>query len=139
MSSTITSLSQKLRNLITASNWKTQSFTDSSGAYKVIDISNYVKEHSSLVDFNVAKLAEGAFQPSKEESYDEVQGSPKFVERAMESDLSFPIIVIRYPDEDFLADGNHRLWKANTLGHKTIKGYLLSEKDLHSNIPHESK
>ena len=131
------SVATKLRNFITASNWKTQIFTDSSGAYKVIDISNYVKEHSSLVDFNVAKLAEVAFQPSKEESYDETPGSPKFVERAMESDLSFPIIVIRYPDEDFIADGNHRLWKANSLGHRTIKGYLLSEEDLHNNIPHE--
>jgi hypothetical protein len=110
--------------------YKKQIYSDSNGEYKVPDIINWAKENAPLKNFNIDKLAEIAFQPSSEEDYDEVPGSSEFVARAMKSDLSYPIVVVRYSDGDFIADGNHRLWKARELGHKTIKGYLMHEDDL---------
>jgi len=76
--------------------------------------------------------------PSPNEEFDEVPGSPEFVDRAMKTDLKYPITVIRYDDGDFIADGNHRLWKARAEGWKKISGYLLQSDDL-VNIPHRKK
>jgi len=107
-----------------------QIYSDSKGEWSVVDIVNWAENNAPMVVFNVEDLAEIAFMKSENEDFDEVPGSPEFVDRAMRSDLSYPITVIVYPDGDFIADGNHRLWKARELGQKTIRGYSLSEEDL---------
>lgn len=107
-----------------------QTYSDSHGEYKVTDIINWAKNNVPLVTFKVDKLAKTSFQKSSEESGDEIPDSPEYIARAMKTDLAYLIIVIRYPDGDFIADGNHRLWKARKLGQKTIKGFLMQEKDL---------
>jgi hypothetical protein len=74
------------------------------------------------------------FEPSHYEDPDEIPGSPEFVERADKSDLSYPLIVIKYPDGLFIADGVHRLWKARDKGLKELDAYLIGHLDL-KNIP----
>lgn len=47
---------------------------------------------------------------------------------AMSTDISIPLIVVELKKgKRKLIDGNHRLFKANKLGHKTIAAYYLSE------------
>lgn len=115
-------------------NLEGQSYSDNNGEWMVLDILDYAKKNSKLQFFSIDNLAEIAFQKSPYESFDEVPGSPEFINRAMKSDLKYPIIVVRYPDGDFIADGNHRLWKARSEGLKKIRGYLLKDEDL-LNIP----
>jgi len=114
-----------------------QTYSDSDGEYRVLDIIDWAQNNAPLMTLSVDKLAQLAFEPSPYESGDELPGSHEFVERAMNSDLSYPIVVIRYPDGDFIADGNHRLWKAQELGLRSIQGYLMHEDDL-GNIPNKS-
>ena len=108
-----------------------QTFSDNYGEWRVTDIWDYALENLDLNDFNVKSLATIAFEPSPNEDVEDQPGSPFFVERANKSDLSYPILVVRYSDGDFIADGNHRLWKARALGMGTIKGYMLTEDELH--------
>ena len=110
--------------------FETQTFNDENGVFRVIDIFNWAKKNAPLVSFNIDKLAEIAFKPSPFEAEEDIPGSDSFVKRAMESDLKYPIIVVRYDDGDFIADGVHRLWKARSEGLTEIKGYLMQEKDL---------
>lgn len=107
-----------------------QTYSDNSGEYAVKDIVNYAYK-KQLQNFSVDELAEIAFQHSSDEDFDEVPGSPAFVARAEKSDLKYPIVVIQYPDGKFIADGNHRLWKAKSLGMKAIKGYRITPQELH--------
>lgn len=118
-------------------NLEGQSYSDNNGEWLIIDILDYVKKHSKLLFFDVDSLSEVAFQESNNENFDEAPGTPEFIERAMRSDLKYPIIVVRYNDGDLIADGNHRLWKARAQGLKKIEGYLLYEKEL-LNIPTEN-
>lgn len=109
-----------------------QTFSDSVGEWAVSTLSNFASE-KPLQEFCTEELAEIAFQRSSEEGFDETPGSPEFIERAKASDLNYPIIVVQYPDGKFVADGNHRLWKAKEiLGKDTISGYLISEDELHA-------
>lgn len=111
-----------------------QKYSDNSGEWNVPDIVDYASENGTRVWFNIDDLAEIAFEPSPNEKRDDIPGSPEYIERAMKADLKYPIIVIRYDDGDFIADGNHRLWKARSLGWKKIMGYLIQSDDLR-NIP----
>ena len=109
-----------------------QIFSDNFGEWKIKDILLYVKDNVKTEYLDVEELAKIAFQPSPEEEPEDIPGSPEFVERAAKSNIKYPIIVIRYNDGDFVADGNHRLWKAKSLGMKKIKGYLITDKILHT-------
>ena len=115
-----------------------QKYSDDRGEWSVPDIVDYATENGKKMMFVVDDLAEIAFKPSPDEKGDEVPGSPEYIERAMKTDLKYPIIVIRYDDGDFIADGNHRLWKARQLGLKKIPGYLLQSDDL-DDIPQGAK
>ena len=109
-----------------------QSYSDSHGEWSVQDIIA-LAEQKRLQSFDTRELAEIAFMPSSEEEFDEVPGSPDFVRRAERSDLSYPIVVVQYNDGKFIADGNHRLWKALHIeGRDKIDGFLLTEEELHS-------
>ena len=107
-----------------------QRYSDDRGEWSVPDIIDYATENGKKMSFSVKSLAEIAFMPSPDEEFDEVPGSPEFVDRAMKTDLKYPITVIRYDDGDFIADGNHRLWKARAKGWEKISGYLLQSDDL---------
>lgn len=62
---------------------------------------------------------------------DEKPGSKAFIKRRDAADLSYPIVVIRYPDGSMLiADGNHRLAKAKHEGYGKINGYIIERSDL---------
>jgi len=49
---------------------------------------------------------------------------------AMDTDISVPLIVVELKKgKEKLIDGNHRLFKANKLGYKTISAHYLSENE----------
>jgi peptide methionine sulfoxide reductase MsrB len=124
-----------------AARWMNQVFTDNNKEYKVSDIHQFINDNRIAVsELSIATLAETNLKPSPQDTYTsgDYPGSPKFVERAERASLTFPIIVIQYPDGMFIADGVHRLWKARALGHSIIKGHVISEDDLHQ-IPSTDK
>lgn len=128
--------------------WRDQVFTDTSSdgqkfSWRVGDIHDYVDGRGYPIQIPVELLEEDNLQMSPDDVADEVVGSPEFIARARESDLSYPIIVVRYPpsrrDPDgalFIADGVHRLWKAIDEGLEFIDGFLIDQDDLWE-IPHE--
>lgn len=121
--------------------WMNQIFTDNNKEYKMSDIHEYINDNRVPVsELSIATLAETNLKPTAQDTYNsgDYPGSPKFIERADRASLTFPIIVIRYPDGMFIADGVHRLWKARSLGHSTIKGHVISVDDLHQ-IPSTEK
>lgn len=124
-----------------APTWMNQVFTDNDKEYKISDIHDFINDNRIPVsELNIATLAETNLKPSPQDTYtgSDYPGSPKFVERAGNASLTFPIIVIKYPDGMFIADGVHRLWKARALGHSIIKGHVISEDELHQ-IPSTEK
>jgi len=110
-----------------------QIYSDNDGEWDVPDIFEYAKENGKKVKIPIEKLLNN-FDPSPYEKPDEIPGSPEFIERSNKSDLSYPLIVIKYPDGLFIADGVHRLWKARDKGLKEVKVYLIDHLDL-KNIP----
>lgn len=122
--------------------WRDQTFSDTMSdgqviSWKVGDIFDYVDGRGYPVQIPVELLEEDNLQASPEDVTDEVVGSPGFIVRASQSDLSYPIIVVRYQpswrDPDgalYIADGVHRLWKAIDDGYEFIDSYLLEEDDL---------
>ena len=124
---------RKLRSLITETLYNDQTYSDGTGEWRVGDIIDCA-QNKPRQDLDVEALFAVNFDTS-DDSFDEAPGSPEFVERAERSDLNYPIVVVRYPDGDFVADGNHRLWKAHSGGMKTIKGYVITVKELHE-LPH---
>ena len=112
-------------------------YSDNFGEWLVLDIIKYIEEHDfPIYTFDVDILADTAFEKSPDEEGDEVPGSEEFIERAEKSDLSFPIITVIYDDGIFIADGNHRLWKAKHIeGDEFIDGYLITADELHDNVP----
>ena len=110
-----------------------QIYSDNDGEWDVPDIFEYAKENGKKVKIPIEKLLNN-FGPSPYEKPDEIPGSPEFIERSNKSDLSSPLIVIKYPDGLFIADGVHRLWKARDKGLKEVKVYLIDHLDL-KNIP----
>ena len=121
----------QLRHLIRETLYLDQVYSDNEGEWKVGDILVWAETHAPMIEFNVEELAKLAFMPSPNEDFNETPGSPEFVARAERSDLRYPIVVVRYPDGDFIADGNHRLWKAYSRGMQTINGFLMSADELH--------
>ena len=69
-------------------------------------------------------------EPAPDETGSELPGHPEFTERANQTDLKYPIIVVKYPDGLFIADGVHRLWKANAENMEKIKAYVLDHDEL---------
>jgi len=129
--------------------WRDQTFSDTASdgqtfSWKIGDIFDYIDGRGYPLEIPVDFLVEDNLQMSPEDIADEVVGSPEFIERAQQADLSYPIIVVRYPPSRrdpegalFIADGVHRLWKAVDEGHESIMGYLIESDDLWD-IPYES-
>ena len=110
--------------------WNQQIYSDDTGEYNVGDIHAHARRNGKLQSFKIKDLEELNFQPSVNEHATDQPGSAQFVSRALKTDLSRPIHVVRYPDGDFIADGVHRLWHARSKGHTAIKGYLIDSKTL---------
>ena len=106
-----------------------QTFSDDKGTWNVPDIFNYAKEHGKFINIPIEKLLHN-LEPSPNESGDDLPGHPEFIERANRSDLSYPIIVVSYPDGLWIADGVHRLWKSRDEGIRSVPSYLISSDDL---------
>ena len=106
-----------------------QTFSDNNGTYSVPKIVNYAKEHKKIKEIPMSKLLHN-LEPSPHESGSELPNHPEFIERANQTDLKYPIIIVKYPDGLFIADGVHRLYKANTLNQKTMKSYVLNQNEL---------
>lgn len=117
----------------TASHWRNQVFIDGDLEYKVGDISNLILDRmSNPSDIPISVLEKDNLNtvPANKPNDADFPGSPKFLQKVENVSLTFPIIVIRYPDKMIVADGIHRLWKARALGFKTIVGYILDSQDL---------
>lgn len=106
-----------------------QTFSDNNGTYSVPKIVNYAKENKKIKEIPISKLLHN-LEPSPYESGSELPGHPEFIERANQTDLIYPIIIVKYPDGLFIADGVHRLYKANSLNQKTMKSYVLNQNEL---------
>ncbi len=134
----------------TNKSWDQQEFGDARGTWIIGDLHKYIQEKGiQKQPFSVDELAKNNLDP--EEGAQTSDASPEdFKGRAHASDLQFPIVVVKYPDGLWIADGVHRTWKAREAAReagdktKTIMGYLLHwKKDLlkipHSEASEESK
>lgn len=115
----------------TTKSWDQQKFSDDRGTWIVGDLHKYIQENGIQKQlFFVDKLAKNNLNP-KEGAQTSDASKKDFVSRAHASDLKYPIIVVKYPDNLWIADGIHRTWKAKQAGDKLIMGYLLHwKKDL---------
>ena len=106
-----------------------QTFSDNNGTYSVPQIVNYAEKNKKIKEIPISKLLHN-LEPSPHEEGSELPGHPEFIERANQTDLKYPIIIVKYPDGLFIADGVHRLAKAHSLNHETIKAYVLDQDEL---------
>jgi len=109
--------------------WHDQTFSDKAGEYKVSDILDYAEEHHPKESISVSKLMHN-LDPGEYETGDELPGHSEFIKRADKADLSYPLLVIDYPDEEpryWIADGVHRLWKAvhKPENLKSVEAYII--------------
>lgn len=109
--------------------YQDQTFSDPDGTYSVKNMVDYVNTTKNVVDFPIEKLLHN-LEPSEHETGDELPGHPDFIKRADAASLQYPIIAVKYSDGYWIADGVHRLYKANSLGHKTIKAHVLDQSEL---------
>jgi len=63
-------------------------------------------------------------------STDEEVGTQAFIERALDADGRWPILVLRHERRLHVMDGFHRLWKAQHLGRPDIGARVVPVKDL---------
>ena len=106
-----------------------QTFSDNNGTYSVPQIVNYATQNKLIQNLPIEPLLHN-LEPSPHESGSELPGHPEFIERAEQTELKYPIIVVQYQDGLFIADGVHRLYKANSKNHKNIKAYLINQNEL---------
>lgn len=105
-----------------------QTFSDSDGSYNVADLYELAKAKGQPQDLKISDLLHN-LDPSPEEEGEELPGHPDFVSRA-EAAGDFPGVVVNYPDGKWVADGVHRLWKANRDKRLEFPAYMLNQKDL---------
>ena len=109
-----------------------QKYSDNDGEWKVSDIFQYMEDNKvPVTKISVEELSDSNLMPEFADA-DEKIGSPEFVERAKKSDLSYPILIVEYPDELWVCDGLHRLWKAREEGLETIDARVISKEQLDS-------
>jgi ribosomal protein S18 acetylase RimI-like enzyme len=89
-----------------------------------------VAELAWLLDLPLWQLDGRRFQVSPNQVLRERDRFPAHVERAMASDLSFPIVLTEHRGRWVVLDGYHRLLKTIILGEKTITAVRASPQDL---------
>ena len=107
-----------------------QTFTDSDGSYNVADLYELAKSKGEPQNLDISDLLHN-LEPSPEEKGEELPGHPDFVARA-EAAGTLPGIAVNYPDGKWIADGVHRLWKAQQDNKKEYPAYVLDKADIGS-------
>lgn len=121
----------------TAGKFTEQTFSDDTGAWAVPDLLAAAQSRRPK-KLSVAELAAQNLGDDDSRA-DEPVGSPEFIARAEVADLRFPILVVKYANGKLLiADGLHRLWKAQKLGRELISAYVLDQSSL-AKIPQIAK
>ena len=113
--------------------WREQQFGDDRGAWKVGDLHDYASDRYNLRTILVRDLEENNLDSSEQTTSDADHDA--YVSRALASDTEFPILVIRYPDGLWIADGTHRTWKARELGQRALRGWILDWEEI-LDVPH---
>lgn len=108
-----------------------QEFSDNDGIYSVKDLTNYAQNNKQIVNIPSEELMHN-LESSPHETGSDVPNSPEFIARAEQASLTYPILVVKYPDGLWIADGVHRFWKATQQGMKYIKGYILNKEEINS-------
>lgn len=106
-----------------------QTFSDSNGTYNVKQLIDFATKNKKIQNINIKEL-EHNLEPSEHETGDELPGDPAFIARANKADLKYPIVVVKYNDGLWIADGVHRLWKAKHLKRSHIRGYVIDQSEL---------
>lgn len=115
---------QEFIRLVVEASFHEQRFGDGTGEWNVRDIWDLAQRMTHVVSIPVARLANN-LDPEEGSHADETTGSHEFIVRAQRADTSYPILVVSYPNELWVADGVHRLWRATSEGRRTIRGYVI--------------
>ena len=114
--------------------WREQVFGDARGTWNVGDLHDYAELRYDLQLIPVSILEENNLDHDEQDPNH--PDYKEFVARAMRSDPSKEIIVINYPDGLWIADGNHRTWKAREIGQPSMQGWILDWEEI-VDIPHD--
>jgi hypothetical protein len=117
------------KNFFENVDYSKQEFSDKNGVYSVGKMIEFARQNKLPQDIEIEELLHN-LEPSEHETGSDLPGHPEFIKRAQNASLEFPIIVVKYPDGLWIADGVHRLWKANKEGLKTIRGYVYDDAEL---------
>ena len=114
--------------------WREQNFSDARGSWKVGDLHDYADNTYEMRLIPVSDLEDNNLDHDEQDP--DHPDFKAFFKRAMKSDPDKEIIVIHYPDGLWIADGNHRTWKARELGQQMMKGWILDWEEI-LDIPHD--
>jgi len=96
--------------------------------YKVSEIADWAKKNLRPVALNISDI-QRRYIDAKDLFIDVEEGD--WVDISMNSNLSFPILVLDRPDGKLeIIDGNHRVWKAWKSKMNTINAYLINPNSL---------
>lgn len=104
-----------------------QHWTSNGKRYNVGMLYDYAKAVAEPEEVPLDALKKG-FENT---NVDEEKWSDEFVQRCQETNLDYPILVVKDKKERlWIADGNHRYGKAVMQGLEMIMAYVVDEKDL---------
>jgi len=104
-----------------------QHWTSNKVRYNVGSLYDYAKAISDPEQVPLSALQ----KQFENTNVDEEKWSPEFVERCQETNMSYPILVVKdHKDKLWIADGNHRYGRAVLNGDEMIWAYVVDEKDL---------
>jgi hypothetical protein len=89
-------------------------------------LANYAKTNLDIKELSVEWLTKNLGEDYGALSEPPAIGTPEYV-RCVDSDLNYPILVIKEPSETWVGDGNHRLIKAVHVEKlESIKAYIIT-------------
>lgn len=104
-----------------------QHWTSDGDRYNVGMLYDYAKAVTDPEEVPLDALQHG-FENT---NVDEDKWSPEFVERCQQTNMDYPILVVKdRKGRLWIADGNHRYGKAVMQGDEMIMAYVVDEKDL---------
>lgn len=103
-----------------------QHWTSNDNRYNVGMLYDYAKTVTEPEEVPLSAL-QYAFEHT---NLDEEKWTDEFVRRCEETDMSYPILVVRDKKRMWIADGNHRYGKAIMQNDEMILAYVVQEKDL---------
>lgn len=127
-------LREQMRESSSPPPWREQVFGDDRGAWRVGDLHNYASNLRDPRPIRIRDLEENNLDSGEQTTSDPDRDA--YISRAMASDTDHPILVVRYPDGLWIADGTHRTWKAREHGQRTIMGWVLDWEEI-LDVPHD--